>query len=235
MSNYWGVMPAAGSGKRFGGDIPKQYIRVAGDFVIEHSLRILLRNDKLDKVIVSLANGDDFWSQVHCGKDPRVIDCRGGESRALSVMAALEILGHKASTQDWVIVHDAVRPCLKDSELSGLIKTMERDSVGGLLIAPVNETIKRLRNQSRLPEVECTLDRECIVRALTPQMFRFGLLCEAIEAALSKGIETGDEAQAMELAGHRVRVVTGGGHNLKLTYAYELPLIESWLENGHDG
>lgn len=230
MSNYWGVVPAAGSGKRFGGEQPKQYVRVAGSFVIEHSLAALLRNGKLRRIVVSLADDDGFWPQVRYSRDPRIIHCQGGESRARSVMAALEALRGEAAPDDWVIVHDAVRPCLGEQELSSLIEAVEGDKVGGLLVAPVNDALKQLHDRLGSPVVGHTLDRGCIMRALTPQMFRFGLLFSALGVALEENARIDDEAQAMEIAGHRVRAVAGEGCNIKLTYSYELPLVESWLK-----
>ena len=230
MSGYWGVMPAAGRGKRFGGDTPKQYVRVADGLVIEHSLEALLRNGKLQRIVVSLADGDELWPRVRYSRDPRIVRCRGGESRGRSVMAALEALRGQAAPDDWVVVHDAVRPCLADRELSGLIEAVKGDDVGGLLVAPVNDALKQLSDRFDPPVVGRTLDRGDTMRALTPQMFRFGLLFAALGAALEKNTRIDDEAQAMEIAGHRVRAVTGEDCNLKLTHFCELPLVESWLK-----
>lgn len=230
MNGYWGVVPAAGRGKRFGAAMPKQYIRVAGSSVLEHSLGVLLRYGRIRKVLVSLADGDDFWSQVRYSEDSRISCCRGGDSRAASVMRALEVLHSLAKADDWVVVHDAVRPCLKDRELSGFIKNVEGSDVGGLLVSPVNDALKRLREGGFPPVIECSLERKRVMRALTPQMFRFGLLFKALRDALDNGVDVDDEAQAMELAGHRVQVFEGQEYNVKLTHPCELPLVKSWLE-----
>ena len=230
MTGYWGVVPAAGSGERFGADTRKQYIRVRGACLIDHSLAALLRGKSLRVVVVSLAEDDATWPRTRHSGDPRVRTCGGGPSRAVSVMRALDFLRERAEDDDWVIVHDAVRPCLGRDDIESLVATLERDRVGGLLVAPVSDTIKQVfaAGASRLT-VERTLERRRVMRALTPQMFRFGLLADAIGDALRKGIEVGDEAEAMELAGHTVRAVEGSGANLKLTYRHELPLVESWL------
>ncbi len=231
MSDYWGVVPAAGCGERFDADTPKQYVRVAGDCVLDHSLAALLRGGTFRAVVVSLAEDDARWPQTRHSKDPRVMTCGGGASRARSVLSALELLREQAvSRDDWVVVHDAVRPCLDARELSKMITALSDDKIGGLLAAPASDTMKRVgRKNSPGFVVEETLDRERVMRALTPQMFRFGLLHDAIDAALDGGREPGDEAQAMELAGHRVRAVAGDGANIKLTHAYELPMVEAWL------
>lgn len=230
MNSYWGVVPAAGCGERFGGAVPKQYMRVAGGFIVEHSLGVLLRHERLRKIVVSLADGDDFWPQVRYSEDPRIVRCRGGRSRAASVMSALEVLRDLAKADDWVVVHDAVRPCLKDRELSRFIESVGDDGVGGLLVFPVNDALKRLREGGGPLVVERSLERRWVMRALTPQMFRFGPLYTAFRNVLDNDVEIDDEAQAMELSGYRVCAIEGEEYNVKLTRSCELPLIESWLK-----
>ena len=229
--SYWGVMPAAGRGERFASvglrDVPKQYVEVAGARVIEHSLAPLLRESRLEVVVVSLGADDKWWPQTHCAADPRVVTCIGGANRAQSVRNALGTLEGKAQDDDWVLVHDAVRPCLSQRELSALIETLDDDPVGGLLVTPVSDTMKTLAGGT----VERTLERDRTVHALTPQMFRFKALVAALAQAAENGVAVTDEAQAMECAGHEVRVVRGDAANVKLTYPYELRLIETWLEN----
>ena len=242
MLNYWGVVPAAGCGERFGKPfgkrldpgaaveyLPKQYAPVAGARVIEHSLAALICPGVLRGVVVSLAAGDTLWSQTRYCDDPRVMTCQGGANRTQSVMNALHFLrGQAAKENDWIVVHDAVRPCLSEHDFSALMDTLGDDEVGGLLVAPVSDTLKRI--DERPPSVVAqTLERSHVRRALTPQMFRFEALAEAIGGVLSRGLEVSDEAQAMELAGHAVRVVEGDGMNIKLTYPHELPLLEAWL------
>ena len=230
MSDYWGVMPAAGCGERFSRDTPKQYIRIADACVLEHSLNSLLCSNKFVAVVVSLARDDTLWAQTKHSGDSRVMICEGGANRASSIMNALVCLQKVAKKDDWIVVHDAVRPCLDPRDLSSFIEELTDEKVGGLLVAPISDTVKKISHSNgSLTVVEQTLDRKKIVRALTPQMFRFGLLFDAINDALSKSIEVSDEAQAMELAGHEVVAIEGDSGNIKLTYPHELPLIKSWL------
>ena len=199
--------------------------------MLDHSIAALLRGDVLRAVVVSISEDDVLWQRTRHSGDPSVTTCVGGTNRMRSVMCALDTLKERADEGDWVLVHDAVRPCLSGRDLSSLIEELgSGDGVGGLLVAPVSDTMKQVRHDAagRLT-VERTLDRGRLVRALTPQMFRFGLLAAAIDHALRKGVEVGDEAQAMEFAGHAVHAVEGDGANVKLTYPHELPLIEDWL------
>ncbi len=227
MTERWGVVPAAGRGERFNGGVPKQYLHVAGGCVLDHSLDALLRGGRLRAVAVAVAEDDARWAQTRHSADPRVMLCTGGASRVRSVRCALELLGAHAQDDDWVVVHDAVRPCLSQRDLSSLIEGLGGDEIGGLLVAPASDTLKQIRRGGGA--VERTLKRDRVMRALTPQMFRYGLLTAAVDEALRRSVEIGDEAQAMELAGHNVRVVEGDGANVKLTYPHELPLIEAWL------
>ena len=235
MAEYWGIVPAAGRGDRFKAGMPKQYLHVVGSYLIDHSLAALWRRDLFGGTVVSLAEDDVWWQQTRSSQHGRVITCRGGISRAQSVMNALRCLSAGAfgevTDDDWVLVHDAVRPCLSEQDLSALIESLSDDEVGGLLAAPGNDTLKLINADAAGSRVVCSLERGTIMRALTPQMFRFGLLYRALDAALKKDIVVYDEAQAMELAGHGVRIVAGDGANVKLTYAHELPQVEAWLRS----
>ena len=230
MSDYWGVMPAAGRGERFNATVPKQYLRAGAEFLIDRSLDVLLRNGRLRRIVVSLAEDDRWWSHTRHGADPRVTTCTGGATRAQSVRRALERLREWSSHRDWVVVHDAVRPCVGERELPALIEACGDGDVGGALVAPAIDTMKYVREGSDVGlEVDRTLNRRRLMRALTPQMFRFDILTAALDAVIARGEEAGDEAQAMELAGHDVVAVEGDPANVKLTYAHELPMVEAWL------
>ena len=228
-TDRWGIVPAAGCGERFSGNTPKQYLHVAGGFIIDHALDALLSCGGFRAVAVSLAGDDNLWAKTRYSSDPCVLTCEGGASRAASVARALDLLQGRVKEDDWVMVHDAARPCLGKRELVSLIREVGDDEVGGLLVAPVPDTVKQIRHDGNVARVECTLARAWIARALTPQMFRYSLLVSALDEARRKGIEVNDEAQAMELAGYSVRAVEGSVSNIKLTYPHELPLVEDWL------
>jgi 2-C-methyl-D-erythritol 4-phosphate cytidylyltransferase len=151
----------------------------------------------------------------------------GGAERCHSVLNALELLAGHAAADDWVLVHDAARPCLRPADLACLLDTLAEDPVGGLLAVPVRDTMKRADIGDR---VETTVDRNGLWHALTPQMFRLQALREALGKAIAAGVLVTDEAAAMEWAGHRPRLVAGAGDNLKITRPEDLPLAAYYLE-----
>ena len=225
---YWAVVPAAGVGRRMGTALPKQYLQLLGRPVIDHSLQTLLDHPLIEAVYVALSDADGYWPQTQHAKDPRVIRVAGGEERCHSVLNALNLLRQTAADDDWVLVHDAARPCLSSKDLDHLIQTLRQHPVGGLLGIPVQDTLKRVAPQG---EVIQTLPRNDLWQAYTPQMFRLGLLAEALEQALAAGSQVTDDASAMELAGHRPLMVEGHGGNLKITRPADLPLAAFYLSH----
>lgn len=225
----WAVIPAAGSGQRFGAGVPKQYQAVAGRPMLAHVLDLLLAAPGIEGLVLVTAAGDTRWKEwVREPASRRVITATGGATRADSVRAALTALEGMAAAGDWALVHDAARPCLSAEDLERLLDELRDDPVGGLLAAPVVDTLK-LGDASG--HVAATRDREGLWRALTPQMFRYGLLCSALDGALEAGVEVTDEACAMEWAGHAPRLVTGGVDNVKVTRAEDLALAEAILRS----
>lgn len=218
---YWGVVPAAGSGSRMGGERPKQYLDLDGTPVLQRSLEALLSLGQLETVMVALAPGDELWQGLPAASYPRVEITSGGSERADSVLACLRALEQRADAEDWVLVHDAARPCLARSDLQRLVEQLADDSVGGLLAIPVSETVKRGDGDNRVLE---TVQRDGLWLAQTPQMFRFGLLKSALQAALEEGLAVTDESSAMERAGHRPRLVAGEPGNIKITRPGDLRL-----------
>jgi 2-C-methyl-D-erythritol 4-phosphate cytidylyltransferase len=222
----WAVVPAAGVGSRFGGELPKQYLPLAGRTVIEWALRPLIARDDIQGVIVALSPSDRHWARLGLA-DGRIVITDGGDTRAESVRHALESIGERAGHDDWVLVHDAVRPCLTDADLDALIRAVAADGRGGILAAPVQDTIK----QSADCRVERTLERECLWRALTPQMFRYGELLPALGSCGIAIEAITDESVAMERAGVRALLVRGRADNIKITRPEDLPLAGFLLEN----
>jgi 2-C-methyl-D-erythritol 4-phosphate cytidylyltransferase len=210
----WAIVPAAGRGERFGGAAPKQYASLLGRPVLSWSVGALLAESSIDGVIVAIAAGDRRWRGIPEAVDPRVSSCVGGGRREHSVLNALEALAPRARDTDWVIVHDAARPCLHPRDLRCLIVTTRNDPVGGLLAVPVSDTLKRQGDDARS---HGTVAREGLWRALTPQMFRYGLLRRALALCLERERAVTDEASAVEALGLRPMLVKGRGDNIKIT------------------
>ena len=222
----WGVIPAAGLGTRLASDIPKQYLEVDGRTLLEYSLDALLAHPAISKVVVAIHANDDRASKLAPMNDPRVDCVIGGAERSDSVLAALAAVQELASDSDWVLVHDAARPCLQLAEVDSLIRQVEMADIGGILAQPVVDTVKQGSGDNLVVQ---TLDRNELWRAQTPQMFRLGPLRKALLAAAESGQDVTDEASAMELAGHPVQLVPGRNSNLKVTVAEDLGLAQFYL------
>ena len=218
-ARLWVVVPAAGTGRRMGTTQPKQYFELAGRTVIEWALAPFLRLERCERVVVVLAQEDVHWRELALNKHPRVLRAPGGEERAHSVAEGLRALKGLAAPEDWVLVHDAARPCLSDEDLLHLIAALADDPVGGLLATRVVDTLKRADEAGY---VAATLSRESLWRAMTPQMFRFGVLHRAIAESLRQGLCPTDEAQAVELLGLRPKLVSGSTDNIKITTLQDL-------------
>jgi 2-C-methyl-D-erythritol 4-phosphate cytidylyltransferase len=227
---YWVVMPAAGAGRRFGGQLPKQYAPLCGATVIEWSLAPFLADACCAGVMVALAAADTHWQRLPAAL--RVQSTTGGGERSQSVRAALEALRDRARPGDWVLVHDAARPCLSAQDLERLLTGVAEHPVGGLLAARVADTLKRAQPTAEAGQpllVAATQERAGLWRALTPQMFRHGALCAALDAAHAAGRFPTDEAQALEWAGQAAVLVEGSPGNLKVTTTADLVLAAAIL------
>ena len=228
-ARLFAIVPAAGRGERFGGRRPKQYVALLGRPVLSWSLGALLAVRSVRAVIVALSEGDRRFARLPEARDPRVRTCRGGARRELSVANALEALGDEARDEDWVMVHDAARPCLRPSDVRRLLATLRHDPVGGLLAVPLGDTLKAAGADGRCDR---TVPREGLWRALTPQMFRYGVLRAAF--AQPGALAATDEAQAVEAlaatgACSRPWLVTGSTLNIKVTYPGDLALAAAIL------
>jgi 2-C-methyl-D-erythritol 4-phosphate cytidylyltransferase len=282
---YWLVMPAAGVGRRFGENIPKQYADLHGRTVMEWSLAPFLYDSRCLGVVVVLGHNDAYWPTVASrlpditgatrasaagiaealvdatraaerdaersgGADtegftdpglslptvsavtlPKVISTTGGADRSHSVRNGLAALSGHASADDWVLVHDAARPCVSRQDVDRLLDRVQSHAVGGILAAPAADTLKRAGESK---EIIQTIDRTSLWRALTPQMFRYGRLCAALDRVHGEGRSPTDEAQALEWTGERPLVVEGSTTNLKITTADDL-VIAMALMAAHAG
>jgi len=232
---YWLVMPAAGAGRRFGNALPKQYAPLLGRSVIEWSLRPFLDDPRCEGITVALAADDPYWPEVAARLGRVVGTVAGGAERSGSVLNALRALAARADERDWVLVHDAARPCLPQADLDRLLETLKDYQVGGLLAAPCADTLKYGPPNGGAAVVERTVDRTGLWRALTPQMFRFGALRAALEAAAAAGRNPTDEAQALEWTGAHIGLVSGSAANLKITTGPDLAVAAAVLGVAADG
>ena len=226
MSKYFALVPAAGSGSRMGVERPKQYLELAGRPLIHHTLAALCAHEAIGQVCVVLSPGDEWWPSFDwsaLGEKLVPLFC-GGATRAESVTNGLAAMAGNVAPEDWVLVHDAARPCLARRHLDALVAELADDPVGGILAVPVADTLKRAGDGQRIAE---TVPRDGLWQAQTPQMFRHGLLLSALRNA---PVVT-DEASAIEAAGHAPKLVAGDMTNLKVTYPLDLHLAELILGN----
>lgn len=220
----WAIVPAAGSGSRFGGGMPKQYLDVDGEPLLAHAIDALLAHPGVAGVVVVLAVDDARWPgwRERGGREIRA--CTGGDDRAASVFAGLAALPDSVRADDFVLVHDAARPHLRRADLEALLERGRADPVGAILAAPVRDTLKRAGDDGGIDRTE---PRERLWRALTPQLFRRLQLARALEAARADGVAVTDEAMAMERQGHRPLLVEGADDNLKVTTPADLALFRA--------
>jgi 2-C-methyl-D-erythritol 4-phosphate cytidylyltransferase len=226
------IVPAAGSGSRYGAGLPKQYALLDGRPLIAHTLQRLRALDPA-ALLVALAPGDGAWERW-MGGEPGVEVARcGGATRAATVRNALDTLASRCTDDDFVAVHDAARACVPLDALQRLVAALADDPVGGLLALPVSDTLKRSAGETPVRSAG-TADRNGLWLAQTPQMFRAGLLRKALAA--HGATDCTDEAEAIERAGLAPVLVTGSSRNIKVTYAADLALAEALVasERSHD-
>jgi 2-C-methyl-D-erythritol 4-phosphate cytidylyltransferase len=226
----WAVVPAAGSGRRFGGETPKQYLKVLNKPIMSHSIDRLFVLP-LAGCVIAISSDDRMAATLDYQHSESLHFVVGGAIRMDSVLAGLYFLQDKAASDDWVLVHDVARPCIAPYSLKQLYDTVAGDTagdtVGGILATPVSDTLKKINENDMMT----TVSRDHLWQAQTPQMFRFGLLRDALVAAKDKHLQVTDEASAMELAGFVVRLVAGRRDNIKVTYRDDLALAEAILQS----
>jgi 2-C-methyl-D-erythritol 4-phosphate cytidylyltransferase len=230
VPRIWFIVPAAGASRRLGGPVAKPYLELAGRRVIEHTLDALLSQASVAGGVVVLAADDREWPTLPLALRERVTTTLGGRERCDSVLAGLRALS-SAARDDWVLVHDAARPCLAAADLSRLIGACADDAVGGLLALPVADTLKRDDGAGRSAQ---TVPRERLWRAQTPQMFRCGQLTAALQQAIDAGETPGDEAAAIERLGFKPLLVEGSPLNIKITHPSDLEFAASVLAKRGD-
>ncbi len=229
---YWAVIPAAGFGKRINADLPKQYLIISGKCILEHTLERFCQHPAIEGIVVAIADNDKHWPELEISSHPKIKKAAGGKQRCHSVVNALQVLSTMADPNDWVLVHDAARPCIRSDDIKHLIKSVGDHEVGGLLALPVRDTMKRVGDKNIVTE---TIDRNGLWHALTPQMFHLSPLQTALESCLSNNQIVTDEAQAMELSGHHPVLVEGHPDNIKITNQNDLALAKLYLAQQETG
>ena len=222
----WCVVPAAGIGQRFGGVMPKQYAPLVGAPMLIRTLDRLLSHPRVAGVMVALAAGDEYWPGITELEGKPVATCVGGAARADSVLLGLQALADVCADDDWILVHDAARPCVRHDDIDALLAQGSKHRVGAILAAPIRDTVKL---GAAGAAIQKTVDRTSLFRALTPQMFRYGALRAALAAALNDGPQSAaitDEASALEARGDMPLLVEGAEDNIKVTTLHDLALAE---------
>ncbi len=232
MRHYWAVIPAAGVGKRMGSQIPKQYLPLAGSTVLQQTLNVFLHHQDISGIVLSINDNDPYWQDIasyyHQKNNTPIMIASGGQERCYSVLNALHVLSKYAQADDWVLVHDAARPCLLSSDIDLLISALKDSACGGLLGLPMADTVKRCDTHN---QVLATLDRSDLWRALTPQMFPLKLLKDALIHALDNNALVTDEASAIELQGLCPTIIEGQASNIKITHPSDLQVAERFFNN----
>ena len=230
----WAIIPAAGVGTRMQAEVPKQYLPLCGRPIISHAIERLCSHSRVHGLVVGISAGDKHWPALRLPAVKNFIGTyAGGATRARTVCNGLRmLLDRGAHNADWVIVHDAVRPCVRQEDIDSLINTVTHTGAGGLLALPVADTVKRADAAHRVVE---TVSREGLWRALTPQMYRLTELHDALQLALGSKTEVTDESVAIEQAGGKSVVVAGHADNIKITHPGDLVLAELFLKQQAEG
>lgn len=225
--NFVVVVPAAGVGKRMLASCPKQYLPLDSQTILSHTITRLLSHKNISKVIVAISDNDEYFAKTNLVNNSNVIRVSGGKERVDSVLNGLQII----ENSDWVLVHDAVRPCITHEDIDKLISQCIENNCGGILAGPVVDTMKRsVKNNVQAYEVAETINRSSLWHAFTPQMFKVDELKEAIIQTKKQGLEITDEASAIELSGLPCLLIPGRRDNIKITQPEDLVLADFYLK-----
>jgi 2-C-methyl-D-erythritol 4-phosphate cytidylyltransferase len=230
MVRFHVIIPAAGTGSRMANVLPKQYMPLAGKPIISHTIEVFFNNPRIASIHVALSADDAFWLSLELDPASKLkLHYTGGESRSETVLNTLQAI--EVEDEDWMLVHDAARPGLTNTLLDYFLNALEHDAVGGLLALPVADTLKQSDSTNR---TEKTIPRDGLWQAQTPQMFKYGVLKDALQAnigAASRPAFT-DEAEAIEALGLAPKLVQGELRNLKITYPQDLEMLEALFNKG---
>ncbi len=223
----WAVVPAAGAGRRMGGDIPKQYLELCGQAILLQTMERLASCPGVEGLFLGISATDPHWQEMSFSAPWLKSVCDGGDERADTVSLILDDMAGVAEQKDWVLVHDAVRPCISHEDILQLMKLASQQD-GGILGQPISDTVKLADDENKVIK---TVPRQGLWRALTPQMFRYGELRQALLNANNNGLKVTDEASAMEYAGFHPLMVQGSPENIKITVPGDLQLAEVFYRN----
>lgn len=226
MPRIWAVIPAAGVGRRMAAEVPKQYLDLLGQPIVCWTLQSLLGHPAVHGGVIALADHDSIWDSIAHDYPRPLHRVTGGAERSDSVLAALEFLLAQGGDEDWVMVHDAVRPCVTSDDIDRLVAAGLSRPDGALLAMPVRDTLKRQEAGGR---VRSTASRDGLWHALTPQLFPLRVLYQALNTALERSSSITDDAQAMETAGYQPLLVEGRSTNIKITRPHDLALAAAVL------
>ncbi|MGN1356562.1 MAG: 2-C-methyl-D-erythritol 4-phosphate cytidylyltransferase [Succinivibrionaceae bacterium] len=220
------VIPAAGIGRRMKSSLPKQYLKIGNQTILEHTINIFLHSPLISQIIVAIRPDDDIFQTLPIASSPKIVKVAGGDERVNSVLNGLH-----QSTSEWVLVHDAARPCLSHQDLSALIQGGLTDN-GAILAMPVRDTMKKADNCLNILKTE---ERKGLFHALTPQLFKRELLIQAITQGIAQNLNITDESSAMEFMGYKPKIIEGRSDNIKVTQPDDLAMAEFILEKlGHE-
>ncbi len=219
------IVPAAGIGSRMQADRPKQYLLLNGKTVLEHTVEQLLAHPQIGQVVIAISQQDPYFSSLSLASHPRVKVVNGGKERAESVLNALRLVDEQ-QLGEWVMAHDAARPCVTERDITQLIQRALSHPVGAILASPVRDTMKRGDGDGNISQ---TVERQALWHALTPQMFRCQPLLQALQQALEQKAIITDEASAFEWQGLSPGLVSGRADNIKITQPEDLALAEFYL------
>ena len=226
-ARYWMIVPAGGIGRRFSPKLPKQFFPLGQSNVAQHCLSRLLKVPKIDRLIVPCKIREKWWSSVPATINDRVELVEGGLDRAESVFNGLLALAKDATSSDWVLVHDIVRPCVTLGSIKKLRESVHKHPIGGILVSPISDTVKLISEHG---QIKTTIDRRYCRLAQTPQMFRYGELLEAMEYAIIHKKAVTDESTALEQLGKTIKMVEGRADNVKITCAEDLIFADAIIK-----
>lgn len=227
MARIWPIVPAAGVGSRMQADRPKQYLTLAGRLLIDHTLDALLSHPQIDQLVLALSEQDPYWRHSDYYQHADIVCVSGGQERCHSVLNALQSVSDQAADDDWALVHDVARPCVRLSDIDALLTAAQKHPQGALLATPVRDTMKRSNDEQC---VDHTVERQQLWHALTPQLFPFHTLQQALQQCLEQQRLVTDECSAMEHMGLKPRLVEGRSDNIKVTRPADLALAEWFLQ-----
>ncbi|WWO98615.1 MAG: 2-C-methyl-D-erythritol 4-phosphate cytidylyltransferase [Candidatus Dasytiphilus stammeri] len=233
IKNITAIVPAAGIGKRMQLSYPKQYLTINGKTILEYALAMLLEHPVINRIIIVLNSNDKWFKSLPLPRNMKnITTIIGDNTRAGSVMAGLQAINKDLAAEEeestWILIHDAVRPCLHRTDLDRLLSIRTVNSIGGILVTPVRDTIKRSELNRSI--ISYTITRNNLWHALTPQLFPLILLRKCLQQAFKNNRELTDDSSALEYCGYHPSLIIGRGDNIKITYQEDIDLAKFYIQ-----